>query len=420
MKRFMCPLLAVVVGPIALSAAADWPQWRGATGRGASDAKDLPVHWSDTENVLWKVALPGRSSATPALWQDRLFVSSPDGKDLYLFSIRSDGQVLWKRPVGTGNRLMGWNSKNNYATPSPVTDGEHVWILVGSGDLACFDFDGTEVWHRNLTRDHGPITSDFGFGCSPLLVHGRLVVPCMQRGAESYVLAIDAASGKELWKKFRPTSAEGESRDAYSSAALYEYPDGRAEVIVCAADVVTAYDLESGGEVWRHGEINLDGNNSLRIIVSPVATPELIYVTSAKRGPVYAIRPGGKGDVTRSHRVWTRLRHTPDIATPAIDGALFFMVQEVGVVTCLDAQSGEEHWSNRLGNGLFAPSPLVADGKLYVTNEPGQVFVLAADRDYKVLATNELGDAILASPVPADGRLYFRTEKYLIAIGNGE
>jgi outer membrane protein assembly factor BamB len=403
---------------MALAGSGNWPQWRGDTGRGASDAKAVPLQWTETEGVLWRVPLPGRSSATPVLWNDRLFVSSPDGAELYLVCISTNGEVLWKRQVGTGNRLLGWNSKNNFATPSPVTDGVHVWILVGSGDLACFDFEGNRVWSRSLTDDHGPITSDFGLGCSPLLVKDRLIFPCIHRGAESYVLAIDKATGKDLWKVFRPTSAKNESKDAYSSPALYEHPDGRADIVLCAADVVTAYDLMTGAELWRHGDINLTGNDTLRIIVTPVTTADLIYVTSAKRGPVYAIRPGGKGDVTQSHRVWSRLRHTPDIATPAVAGDLFFMVQEVGVVTCLDAKTGEEFWSERVGTGLFGPSPLVADGKLFVTSEQGKVYVLAADKAYKLLATNDLGDFTLSSPVPADGRLYFRTEKALICIGS--
>ncbi len=417
MHRRLALFGLIVLLPCTLFAADEWPQWRGPTGRGASEAKDLPVQWSEDQGVVWKVPLPGRSSATPALWRDRLFVSTPDGEDLFLFSISTAGDVLWKRRVGTGNRVMGWNSKNNFATPSPVTDGAHVWVLIGSGDMACFDFDGTEVWHRELTKEHGPVTSDFGLGCSPLLAHDRLIFPCIQRGAESYVLAIDAKTGKDIWKIFRPTSAVGESRDAYSSPALYEYPDGRAEVILCAADVVTAYDLATGKETWRHGEINLNGNTTLRIIVTPVTTDDLIYVTSAKRGPVYAIRPGGSGDVTQSHRVWTRLRHTPDIASPAVNDGLFFMVQEVGVATCLDAQSGDEYWSERLGTGLFGSSPLIGDGKVYVVNEQGKVYVLAADKAFKLLATNDLGDFTLASPVPADGRLYFRTEKYLMCIG---
>ena len=231
------------------------------------------------------------------------------------------------------------------------------------------------------------------------------------------MLAVDKATGKDLWKSMRPTSAQAESRDAYSSPAVYEYPDGRAEAIVCAADVATAYDVQTGKEVWRHGEINLTTNSTLRIIVSPVVTSDLIYVTSAKNGPVHAIRPGGKGDVTKSHRAWTRLKLTPDISSPAVDDGLFFMIKEVGVVTCLDAETGEEYWSERVGAGLFGPSPLVGDGKLYVTAEEGQVYVMAAAKQYKLLAKNELGDVLLASPVPDDGRLYFRTGKHLVCIG---
>lgn len=396
---------------------AHWPQWRGADGRGVSAATGLPIEFSPQKNLVWKVELPGRSSATPALWGDRLFLSSPDGGDLYLYCVSTGGEVLWRRKVGAGDRTLGFNSKNNFATPSLMTDGARVWISVGSGDLACFDFEGNEIWARSIVKDHGPITNDFGLGSTPLLWRDWIFYPCIHRRAESYLLAIDKNTGKDVWKTFRPTSAEEESRDGYSSPAIIEPEGGRPELILCAADMATAYDPFTGKELWRHGEINLRGDKTLRIIVTPVATRELVYVTSAKRGPVHAIRPGGEGDVTKTHRVWTRLEHTPDVATPAVYGDLFFMIQERGVASCLDAKTGKEYWSQRVAAGYFGASPLVAEGRVYLTSEEGKVYVLAAAKEYKLLAKNDLGDAILSSPVPAPGRLYFRTEHALMCFG---
>lgn len=411
-------LFVVACLGVSLAAAAgpEWPQWRGADGRGVSPARDLPAQWSP-DQLVWKLDLPGHSAATPALWGDRIFLSTPQGEDIELWCVTRDGKLLWKRKVGTGNKQLGWNSKNNFATPSPVTDGRHVWLLAGSGDLACFDFDGREIWHRNLAADHGPITCDFGLGASPLLFRDRLFFPCIHRRAESYLLAIDKETGRDVWKTMRPTEAIEESRDAYSSPAVFIKPDGKAEIVLCAADVATAYDYDDGHETWRHGDINLTNNPTLRIVVTPVTTPELIYVTSAKGGPLYAIRPGGQGDVTSSHRVWTRSEHTPDVATPAVTDDLLYMVKEKGIVTCLDAKTGEEKWSERLDSGYFPCSPLVADGKVYVASEQGKVYVLAAGPKYELLATNTLDDAILASPVADEGRLYFRTENALVCIG---
>lgn len=414
--RGWASFVAIAVS-LASSAQGDWPQWRGADGRGASEVKNLPVEFSPESNLVWKLDLPGRSAATPALVRDRLFLTSPDGADLYFYAVSTDGKVLWRKKIGTGDRRLGFNSKNNLASPSPVSDGEHVWVMVGSGDIACFDFNGNEVWHRNTAKDHGPITNDFGLASSPLLWKDRLLVSCIHRRAESYVLAIDKLTGKELWKTFRPTDAQEESRDAYSSPAIYDPPGGRPELILVGGDMVTAQDPMTGAELWRHGEINLKGDKTLRIVVSPVAGDGLIYATSAKRGPVHAIKPGGSGDVTKSQRAWTRREHTPDVATPVVAGDLFFMVQENGVASCLDAKTGKEHWSRRIGTGFFFSSPLVADGKLYVANEAGKVFVLAATPEFKALATNDVGDVCLASPVPGPGRLYFRTEHALLCFG---
>lgn len=414
----MTALLWMGIGLVlAAPEAGHWPQWRGPTGQGISLARDLPIEFGPSQNLLWKVELPGKSAATPALWGDRLFVSSPDGEDLYLYCISTGGKILWRQQVGTGDRRMGFNRKNNFATPSPMTDGEHVWILVGSGDLACFDFSGKKIWHKSIIQEHGPITNDFGQGGTPLLWRDRIFFSCIHRGADSYLLAIDKKTGKDLWKVFRPTSAEEESKDAYSSPAIYDPPDGRPELVLCAADLVTAYDPLSGKELWRHGDINPRNNKTLRIIVTPVAGDEVIYATSAKRGPLHAIRPGGAGDVTQSRRLWTATQHTPDVATPAVAGELLFMVQEVGVVSCLEAKTGKTLWTQRVAAGYFPCSPLIAAGHLYVTSEGGKVYVLDAGREYKLLATNDLGESILASPVPGPGRLYFRTEGHLLCFG---
>lgn len=409
-------LLLMSVLASAEAAPSQWPQWRGPDGRGVTSATGLPVHWSKSD-VLWKLELPGRSAATPALWDDRLFLSTPENANIQLWCVSTSGKVLWKKTVGVGDKKLGFNGKNNFATPSPMTDGHHVWLLVGSGDMRCFDVDGNEVWHRNLSADHGPFTQDFGIGASCLLWRDRIFVPCLHRRAMSHVLAIDKKTGKDLWKIERPTDAEEESKDAYSTPALFDPEGERPELILCGADLATAYDPQTGKELWRHGDINPTRNKTLRIIVTPVATNDLILVNSAKRGPMYAIRPGGSGDVRKTHRVWTHTVNTPDVATPAVLGNLVFLVQERGVVTCLDLATGKEHWHERVAAGYFGSSPLIAEGRLYVTSENGKVYVLAADKQYKKLAENDLEDVILASPVPAPGRLYFRTEHWLLCIG---
>ncbi|HVJ82369.1 MAG TPA: PQQ-binding-like beta-propeller repeat protein [Planctomycetia bacterium] len=412
MRRFAAACLFVSV---ALAPAADWPQWRGPAHDGTAPAKNLPVKWSEAD-VAWRVPLPGRSGATPALVGDKLFVSSPDGDKLYLYCVSTAGKVEWRKELASGNRDRGFNSKNNAATPSPIADAKNVWILVGTGDLFCFDHSGARIWTRNLTKVHGPFTQDFGIGNTPLLHDGALYFAVIHRRAESYLLKVDAATGKDVWKVDRPTDAQDESRDGYSSPIIAKNAAGKEELVVCAADFASGYDPANGKELWRSGELNLSGNKFYRFIVTPVAAGDVVVVTACKNGPAHAIRLGGSGDVTKSHRLWTRAKDTPDVATPAIADGLVYFVKTEGLVAAVDLKTGAQVWAERAGSGYFASSPIVAEGKVYVTSERGKLFVLKAGRKFERLATNDLGDDILATPVFADRRIYFRLKGSLVCV----
>jgi outer membrane protein assembly factor BamB len=400
--------------------AENWPQMRGPRGTCAVEARRLPVEFGPDKNVRWRVNLPGHGAATPAVWGDRIFVVSPDGTDVFLMCFdRSSGEERWRHKLGGGNRRIGFNGKNNFATPSPATDGQHVWALAGSGDLWCLDMDGRVRWHKNLFETFEPYRTLFGIGFTPLLYKGVLYIPYLHQGT-SFVAALDAATGQVKWKTPRPTSAEDESKDAYSSPCVVEYPD-RAEIVVCGADLANAYDSQTGEEIWRHGDINPTANKTLRIIVSPVADGKQIYVASAKRGPVYAIRPGGRGDVTQSHRLWSCNEDTPDVPTPAVADGLVYLLRETGVMSVLEADTGRRLYHERVASraGAFSPSPVVADGKVYLASEGGQVVVLMAGPEFKKLAENELGELIMATPVVVDDCLYIRTEKHLYCFAEG-
>lgn len=393
--------------------AENWPQLRGPHGTGTAECSGLPVEFGPEKNCLWKVELPGHSAATPAVWQEHIFICTPDGEDLFLMALDLNGKQRWRQKVGTGNRKLGFNQKNNFASPSPSTDGEHVWQLVGSGDLVCCNFSGKLVWRVNLQELLGTYETGFGFGFTPLLFADSLYIPYLHQH-DSYVAAIDKATGKLRWKTSRKTIAEEESKDAYSSPCVFRYAD-RAEIVICGADLANAYDARTGEETWQHGEINPSRNKTLRIVVSPVADAERVYVSSAKGGPVHAIRPGGRGDVTQSHHLWTCTEQTPDVPTPAVHAGLLYLLRENGVLSVLDAASGKAHFQERVArqSGAFSPSPLVADGKVYMANEAGLVVVVAAGQEFKPLATNDLGELIMASPVAVGNRLYIRSKGHL-------
>jgi outer membrane protein assembly factor BamB len=399
--------------------AADWPQWRGPALNGSSPAKNTPAKWDDS-SVLWKVDLPGRSGATPAKVGDKLFVSTPDGADLYLHCYSTaKGELLWKDKIGTGNKNMGFNSKNNFATPSPMADADHVWILIGTGDMACFTHDGKEVWRRNVTKEHGPFTQDFGIGSSAVLWKDQIILGCFHRGAESWILALNKKTGEDNWKVMRPTDAVGESRDAYTTPTVFVHPDGKEELIATAGDIATAHRLTDGGEIWRHADLNLQNRRDYRFVVSPVCSPEFVFLCSCKGGPFYAVKPGGMGDITKSdRRVWTRTKQTPDVPTPAYHDGFLYMLHQNGALACIDAKTGDEKYFERIGSGAtFFSSPVVADGKVYCVSERGKAFVAKAGPTFEKLFEVELGSDMLSTIVPDDGRLYLRTAKQLFCVG---
>jgi outer membrane protein assembly factor BamB len=407
--------LASILLPL-LVQAENWPQWRGPNGDGTSGERGLPVKWSRTEGIAWRLELPGPSGSTPAVWEDRIFVTSAtDEDDLVLLSISRDGKELWRRKVASSNRDYR-GDEGNSAAPSPSTDGKHVWAFFGTGHLACFDFDGKLVWESNLKERHGEYDHWHGYSSTPLLVGDTLYQMCI-RMKEPYILAIDKLTGKERWKRPRESDAEHESRHSYASPILYRDPE-RSFLLVHGADVLSAHRLEDGEELWRCGSLNPKEryNRMLRFVASPVAVPGLIVVPSAKGNPILAVKPDGKGDVTTTHVAWRRGRDTTDVPTPVIHDGLVYVLRENGVLICLDGKTGEEVYLQRLHSGRQRSSPVIADGKLYCASRDGVVYVIRPGRKLEVLAENDMDEAIAATPAVAGGRIYLRTFKALYAI----
>lgn len=430
MPAIRLPISALIVATLATAAsAAEWPYWRGPHGTGAApEAKGLPAEWDGAsgKNILWKVPMPGKSAATPAVWGDKVFAVSLDGDAVVLFCLNlADGKQVWKAAVGTAD-MKGFRSKNSPATPSPATDGKHVWVMTGGsrgqgGDLVGFDMDGKEVWRRNLQKDYGPWTQDFGSGSSFLPHNGVLYIPVLHR-PDSYLLAVDGATGKTLWKTPRNTHALNESRDGYGTPAALEV-NGRTEIVLVAADLATGYDAKNGKEIWRAEGFNDNKDKTWRIVTTPVVGGGMVYVPSCKSGPLLAFKAGLSGDITKTGRVWAREKDMPDQASPTLADGLVYTVKQNGQIVCLDAATGAEVWQQRpLGGANYSPSPTVADGKVFIINEQGVCLVLAHGREFKQLAVNRLADGkggefTLATPVALPGKLLIRSEKALYCIG---
>ena len=397
-------------------AAENWPQWRGPALNGVSAETNLPVRWSKTDNILWKLAMPAWSGSTPIVWGDRIFLNVAEGANLSLWSVdRTRGMVRWKRPLGGGNTRM---QKQNMSTPSPVTDGKHVWVMTGTGVLKGFDFEGQEIWSRDIQRDYGRFGLNWGYGSSPLLFDGALYVQVphgMHTDAPSYLLRINTTDGKTIWRTERPTRARSESPDAYTTPALSRVGSS-AEIVVSGGDVVTGHDPGTGRELWRAEGLNPSNDGSNRIVASPVVFGDLIVVPSRER-PMLALKSGGRGDVTRTHLLWTFM-NGPDVPSPVTDGQYLYSINDRGIMWCLDARTGREVYGRqRLRSATYSGSPVLADGKIFVTDEDGVTSVVRAGPKFEVLAQNDLDEYTLSSPAVSDGQIFIRTQAFLYAIG---
>jgi outer membrane protein assembly factor BamB len=394
----------------------NWPQWRGPELNGVSRERNLPLKWSATENVSWRVALPEWGASTPIVWGERVFLHVAEGDKLFLWCVeRKQGSVVWKKLLGSGNQKM---RKQNMSSPSPVTDGKSVYVMTGTGILKSFDFEGRELWTRDIQKDYGQFGLNWGYASSPLLHEDALYVQVlhgMNTDDPSYLLRINRQTGKTVWRVERPTKAIRESPDAYTTPALLRY--GKAvEIVVTGGDVVTGHDPTSGRELWRANGLNPENDPSYRIVASPLVADGLIYAPSRVR-PLLALKAGGRGDVTKSHVVWST-QNGPDVPTPVSDGKYFYIVNDRGIVWCLDAKTGQEiYGQQRIKPGTYSASPVLADGKIYVTNEDGLTTVIKAGAKFEVLAENDLGDYCLSSPAISDGQLFIRTTKHLYCIG---
>ena len=417
-------LALMLAGGTTPAGAADevWPQWRGPTHDSVCPTANLPTKWSDTDHVVWKIALPGQGNSSPVIWKDAIFVTAHDQDRLLLLRIdRATGAIVWQREAGNGTpRRKGpvgnnrFHDENTMASPSPVTDGKHVWVHFGTGHLACYDFAGECVWNINLTDRFGPYTIWWGHANTPCLVGDLLISVCMQDpkgGGQSYVVAHNKLTGKEQWVMKRETGATEEPADAYTTPVLFRKA-GRTEVVVFGGNVLDAYDPATGKRLWQARPFR--GN---RVIAGPTVAGDSIIAVEGMKGAVFAVRAGGDGDVTKSHVRWKHPGPTPDAASPVVANGLVFLATNSGFGICLDAATGDEVWKERIGRG-FRATPLVAGNRIYFFTKEGKTAIVNAARTFHVVAECDLGEDTIASPAVAGGNLFIRTRAHLYRIGN--
>ena len=426
---------AVVAAGLLAGAAANgehWPQWRGPRGDGSSVHEGPPAGWSKTKHVAWRTPLPGRGGATPCVWGDRVFVTSNEGDDVVLLAVDTkSGAIVWKRTLGGGNQNAR-ATEGNSASPSPSTDGVHVWAFFGTGVLACFTFDGEQVWKTDLTERFGKFDIQFGMTSTPVLdgdslylqlMHGALPANDPTRTAKVIRLAKD--TGRTIWAVDRPSEARAECKHVYASPFIYR--DGTREfLVVHGADCITGHALADGRELWRFGGLNGPTatnprayDETLRFVASPGVVPGTIIVPTAKEGPVVALRVGDDlvGDCTAKPAVvrWINPK-TPDVSTPLVADGLVYLLHKDGKLQCVDLETGRDVYFERTHTGQHRSSPLLAGGRLYFGSNDGWVTIVRAGRDFELVDSIDFGEGISASPLIADGVLYLRSTEALYAI----
>jgi outer membrane protein assembly factor BamB len=411
-----CSLVLAAAG---LAAADSWPRWRGPTNDGISQETGLPTEWGESKNVAWKLPMPGQSGATPAVWGDRIFLLSADRDDIDLMCVGSAGKELWKRKLGSGDRAFMRGEGNN-ASPSPSTDGKHVWAYAGTGDLACYDMDGKEVWKFNVQGRYGRFQIMHGMHTTPLLDGDRLYLQLIHSGG-AHVVALNKADGSEIWNVERKSDGVAENEHSYASPTIWR-KGKEAYLITHGNDYAVAHRLEDGSEIWRVGGLNPKGpgyRRDLRFVASPVATPDLIVIPSAKDHGVVGLRPDAEGLVMpgSKYELWRMPNHTPDVPSPLVYDGLVYLCRENGFLICLDARTGAEQYTQRIHSAIYRASPVAADGKIYLTARDGVVTVVKAGPKFEEVAVNKLPDDIAASPAPSGGRIYLRGFRALWAIG---
>lgn len=422
----------VVVFLIRTSQAENWPQWRGVRADGISSEKNIATRWSKDQSIRWRSPLPGQGGATPIIWNDKIFLTSAEGNDLVTMCFATEtGKLIWKKTVASGNQDAR-AGEGNSASPSPTTDGKHVWVNFSTGILACLDFDGNEVWKFDVAERFGKFDIAYGLTSTPVmdgdslylqLIHGAMIRNNPNRTGK--IIKLDKLTGKTTWEFDRVTQAEFECKHSYASPFIYD--DGKQQFLVAhGADCTTGHSLEDGHELWRLSDLNgptqlnqKSNDPTFRFVASPLVVPGSIIVPTAKQGPTVAIKIDSNlnGPIANSDAAirWVS-PITPDVSIPLIVDGLVYLLHKDGKLQCIELATGKELYMERTHTSQHRSSPVYADGHIYLCARDGVTSVVKAGREFELVAQNDLGESTTASPVVSNGVLYLRTYEALYAI----
>jgi outer membrane protein assembly factor BamB len=411
MSRASVLFIAALLSPC-FAFADNWPAWRGPAGNGECKETNLPVKWSPTENIAWKVDLPDEGNSTAVICNDRVFLTQATEKGRKRLTIcfaKKDGKKLWEKTVEYAEDEPT-HKTNPYCSASPVTDGERVIVSHGSAGLFCYNFEGKELWSKDLGKCH----HIWGNAASPVIYQGRVFLN-FGPGERTFLIALDKKDGKELWRVDEPGKPAKEYFGSWSTPLMATL-HGREELIVSWPGIVKSYNPKTGDVFWSCKGLEKDKAADRLVYTSPLATEEVVVSMAGYGGPSIALKTGGTGDVTETLRLWRHPNNPQRIGSGVVVGEHVYVVNEPGTAQCIEWKTGKILWSERVGAGAWG-SLVHADGKLYVTNLDGETFILAAKPEFEVIARNPLKERTLASIAVSDGRLFIRTYKHLWCVG---
>lgn len=417
----------------------DWPSYRGPKAQGVAEGYSTSLTWSlpENRNVAWKTQIPGLGHSSPVISGNRMFITTAvkdgestlkvglygagdsvedEGKHRFLLMCldTGSGKVLWERTAFEGSPRIKRHPKSSHANSTPATDGRYVVAFFASEGLYCYTVDGDLVWKKDLgvlnAGAPGFPRYQWGFASSPVIHNGHLILQCDVQG-QSFITKLDLATGETIWRTDR-------DEDPTWGTPAIDVREGRSQVICNGYKRIGGYDLQTGKELW-----NLHGGGDVPV-PTPVVAFDLIFITNAhgRQSPIYAIKPGVTGTISddpeAGHMAWSTRKFGNYMQTPLIYGNELYCCRDNGILSCYDAKSGTPHYRKRLGSGGsgFSASTVAADGKVYVTSEDGEIYVIKAGMEFEVLAVNEMGETCMATPAISRGTLYFRTRNYLVAI----
>ena len=387
----------------------DWPRWRGPQANGVADGRNLPIRWSQTKNVCWSVKLPGWGTSSPVVHKSRIYVTSETEKDgkkslLTLCFDRETGKELWRDDFGFGVDQKTYD-KSNLAVNTPAVTGDAVFVAFGNSDIAGYSHEGNLLWVNRYISNFGDPKMSWGYGLSPLVLDDAVLFPWDHHTGPCFLIGLNKQTGTVAWKKARPIGT------AHATPLLVEH-HGQADILVPGKHKLTAFDAKTHAELWQYGEG--EGPFNGEIIVSPVYGDGIVFLQLWRQSRIHAIQLTGNGDSPTA--VWVSEKPGPVEPSLLYYRGLLYALMDNGVLVCLDGKTGKEHYRQRLG-GNCNSSPVASDGHIYVSNNDGTTFVVRAGATFELLAQNELGERITASPAISGDELIYRTDSHLYCIG---